>query len=89
MDWVEKKKEDGYQREIAEPHNVAHGQDPVEPESCAADFYQVHLAHFIQEVEQDEEAVGQVESTHPALVAVIEAQGQGVHLLRYLQVRAA
>lgn len=81
MDRVEEEEEDGDEREVTEPHDVAYGQDPVQQEGSGTYLNDVHLSHLVEEVEEDEEAIGEVDSTNPALVAVVQAERQRVHLL--------
>lgn len=78
---VDQKRDEGDQREVAEPHDVAHRQDDVEIECRGTDLYHVDLSHLVEQVEQDEEPIDEVDGSRPALVAVIRADGQRVNLL--------
>ena len=78
---VDRQCKEGEEGEVAEPDHVADSQNHVQGEGSATVLNLVHLTHLVQQVHQDEQTVCQIEPTSPALVAVVQADGQREHLL--------
>ena len=71
-------------REVAEPQQVEHQEAAVEDEFEATVLDEVNLPHLPQDVEEEEEAVGEVEACSHALVVVILLSGVWEQCLQYL-----
>lgn len=81
FNWVDENRDDDNKWEIAEPHHIHDHQTDVEPQCKCAILNEIHLPHFVQNVEEEKQAVGKIEPSSPRLEIILGLSRKGVDLI--------